>query len=603
MSTRNLKALRLSVSLLIVGGLSAALFHGGGAARAEVTLVKVEQSTVTESVKASGVVGAKRSWPVSSAAAGTISEILVTNGQQVNKGDVIVRVASDTTVKAAEQATTLYKNALAQKQLFDASMGSGTPLGGSGNTPLGVLAASLTDDFNALGTGASLITSQARQPALPSALASQLTSVGTPNVLAFLKLLEQRRGEIQGLAGDLATSAGSVQQLAQTLVTTLDLARSGDAQAMLPSIMQLATQASTGLGDMVKLAEGLQDMMDLLSLPPAAADEMPGDLVSSVLGLLGGQRDGMFAPLADLGVNLEKAQKSLVQVLGMTVAGIQSTLSSVSNVGVGGMSMALGAYVDATESMMRSANEKKAALEVRAPEAGLIALGSAVSSGSPAGSDPSSLLGGVLGGSGGGNSVSGAISTALGGLTGDGSASAPQALIAQGSDVGWGQKLFTVYDTGGWSARVTVDESKISKLAAGMPATVTVTSLGKQFPGSLTWISPVGNSSGGSVTFALEAGFNATPQEAADLRIGTKAEVNITLSQVGPAPTLRMGALTRDGNEVKVFVVRDGKTIERVVTVLASDGVNAAVEGLEAGDEVILAPIDIKNGQAVKAAE
>ncbi len=601
MSTKYLKALRLSVSLLLVGGLVASISQGGGAARAEVTLVKVEQGTVTESVKASGLLGARRSWPVVGAVAGTIREILVTNGQQVQKGDVIVRLASEATNKAAEQAAALHKSAVAQKQLFDASMSAGAPAPSSAGTPPAAMAASLVDSVGGLDRATALIMAQAQQPAMPIAIESQLAGLGTQNVVAFMQMLQERRGDIQRLAGDLSKSAGGVQQLVRTLVATLDALETGDAQAIVPSVMNLATEAGTGLADMVTLATTLQGMMDLLALPSAAAGEMPADLVSSVLGLLGGQRGDMVAPLAELGASLDKAQKSLVQILGMTVAGFQSSLAAVGNASASGMSTALGAYVEATASMMRSAAEKQAALELRAPEAGVVALGTVSSAGAAVAPDASSLLGSALGG--GGDNVSGVISSALGGLAGDGGGAAPQPLISVGSDVGWGQKLFTIYDTGGWSARVTVDEAKISRLTPGMPAVVAVTSLGKTFPATVSWISPVGNSSGGSVTFALEAAFTVPPEEAANLRIGTKADVAITLAQVGPAPVIKMGALARDGNSVKAFVVHDGRTIAREVTVLASDGVNAAVDGLEAGDQVILAPIDIKDGQAVKAAE
>lgn len=596
MSTRYLKALRLSVSLLFVGGLVASVSRGGGVARAEVTLVQVEQGTVTESVSAAGTLGARRSWPVVGSAAGTIQEILVANGQQVNKGDVIVRLASEAIDTAAEQAAALHKSALVQKQMFDASMSGGGSAALSG-APLATMAASLVEGVGGLDQATTRVVTQAHQLDLPSVVHEQLNALGSDNVMGFLQTLLERRTEIQRLAGDLSKSAAGVKQLVQSLVTTLDALDSGDAQAIVPSVMRLATEAGTGLTDMVTLATTLQAMMDLLTLPPEAAGEMPADLVGSVIELLGDGRGAMTGPLADLGANLDKAQKSLVQVVGMTVANLQSSLETAATAGAGGMSLALGAYVEATSSMMRSAAEKKAALEVRAPEAGIVALGT-ISAAGAAAPDASSLLGSALGG--GSENVGGVISSALGGLTGGGEAASPQPLISVGSEVGWGQKLFTVYDTAGWSARVTVDEAKISRLTPGMPAVVGVTSLGKSFPATLSWISPVGNSSGGSVTFALEAALDVPPEEAVNLRIGTKANVAITLAQVGPAPVVKLGALSRDGASVTAFVVRQGKTIAREVKVLASDGVNAAVEGLEDGDQVVLAPIDIKDGQAVK---
>ncbi len=599
MSTKQIKALRFSVSLLLVSGLVASFSQGGGATRAEVTLIDVEQNTVTEAVKASGLLGARRSWPVASAAAGTIREILVTNGQQVQKGDVIVRLASEATNRAADQAASLHKSALAQKQMFDAAMSGGAPAQPATGSSLGVLAAALSDNVNGLEQATSLVMAQAQQPALPSSVQAQLAGISTENVVSFLQVLLSRRGDIQRVSGDLSKSAANVQQLVKSLGTTLNALETGDAQVIMNSVMKLATEASTGLGDIVTFANAIQNMMDLLTLPPAAADEMPTDAISSVLSLLGGQRAGMAGSLGGLGDSLEKVQKSLVQVLGTTVGGFQSSVAAVGNASSSGMSTALATYVEATASMMRSSAEKKAALELRAPEAGLIALGSAGSTG--AGTAPDST--GLLGALGGGDEVGGAINSVLGGLSGSSGGGAPQPLISVGGDVAWGQKLFTVYDTSGWSARVTIDEAKISRLVPGMPAVVTVTSLGKAFPATLSWVSPVGTSSGETVTFALEAEFSVAPEEAAVLRIGTKAEVAITLSQVGPAPVMKMGGLTREGNKVKAYVVRDGKTTVKEVKVLASDGVNVAVEGLEVGDQVILAPVDIKDGQAVKAAE
>lgn len=603
MSKKHLKALRFSVSVLLVGGLVAAVSQGGGgAAGAEVVLVEVEQKTVTEAVKATGTLGARRSWPVSSGANGTIREILVANGQQVNKGDVIVRLASEATNKAADQAAALYKSAVSQKQMFDASISSGSPNPSpSVNTAsLGAMAASLAGELGALNQATSMVTAQANQAALPETMKAQLSSIGTQNVLSFVNTLLARRGEIQRVAGELATSSGNVQTLVNTLIATIRTLEGGNVQEIVPSIMNLSTQASTGLGDIVTFATALQNLMGLLTLPPAAADEMPTDAVSSVLNLLGGQRAGMDASLGGLGSSLDKVQKNLVQVLGSTVIGVQSSLSAVGGASTSAMSTALSTYVEAAASMKRSADEKKAALELRAPESGLISLGTLSGTPSAAASGSGGILDSLTGGSGGG--IDGAIGSVLGGLS-SGGGTDPQPIISVGSDVAGGQKLFTIYDTGAWSARVTVDESKISRLATGMPAIVTVTSLGKTFPATVNWVAPVGNNSSGSASFALEAGFTASPEEAAALRIGTKVEVAITLSQVGPAPVIKSAALVKDGGKFKVFVVRDGKTFEREVTLKATDGVDVAVDGLEIGEQVILAPLEIEDGQAVKVVE
>ncbi len=603
MSKKHLKALRFSVSILLVGGLVAAVSQGGGGvAGAEVTLVEVEQKTVTEAVKATGTLGARRSWPVSSGVSGTIREILVANGQQVNKGDVIVRLASEATIKAADQAEALYKSAVAQKQMFDASINGGSPSPSpSVNTAsLGAMAASLAGDLGALNQATSMVTAQAGQAALPETMKAQLSSIGTQNVLSFVNTLLARRGEIQRVAGDLATSSGNVQNLVNTLIATIRTLEGGNVQEIVPSIMNLSTQASTGLGDIVTFATALQNLMGLLSLPPAAADEMPTDAVSSVLNLLGGQRAGMDSSLGGLGSSLDKVQKNLVQILGSTVAGVQSSLSAVGGASTSAMSTALSTYVEAAASMKRNAAAKKAALELRAPESGLVSLGTLSGTPSAAASGSAGILDSLTGGSGGG--IDGAIGSVLGGLS-SGGGTDPQPIISVGSDVAGGQKLFTIYDTGAWSARVTVDESKISRLATGMPAIVAVTSLGKTFPATVNWVAPVGSNSSGSASFALEAGFTASPEEAAALRIGTKVEVAITLSQVGPAPVIKSAALVKDGGKFKVFVVRDGKTFEREVTLKATDGVDVAVDGLEIGEQVILAPLEIEDGQAVKVAE
>lgn len=603
MSKKHLKALRFSVSILLVGGLVAAVSQGGGGvAGAEVTLVEVEQKTVTEAVKATGTLGARRSWPVSSGVSGTIREILVANGQQVNKGDVIVRLASEATIKAADQAEALYKSAVAQKQMFDASINGGSPSPSpSVNTAsLGAMAASLEGDLGALNQATSMVTAQAGQAALPETMKAQLSSIGTQNVLSFVNTLLARRGEIQRVAGDLATSSGNVQNLVNTLIATIRTLEGGNVQEIVPSIMNLSTQASTGLGDIVTFATALQNLMGLLSLPPAAADEMPTDAVSSVLNLLGGQRAGMDSSLGGLGSSLDKVQKNLVQILGSTVAGVQSSLSAVGGASTSAMSTALSTYVEAAASMKRNAAAKKAALELRAPESGLVSLGTLSGTPSAAASGSAGILDSLTGGSGGG--IDGAIGSVLGGLS-SGGGTDPQPIISVGSDVAGGQKLFTIYDTGAWSARVTVDESKISRLATGMPAIVAVTSLGKTFPATVNWVAPVGSNSSGSASFALEAGFTASPEEAAALRIGTKVEVAITLSQVGPAPVIKSAALVKDGGKFKVFVVRDGKTFEREVTLKATDGVDVAVDGLEIGEQVILAPLEIEDGQAVKVAE
>lgn len=86
-----------------------------------------------------------------------------------------------------------------------------------------------------------------------------------------------------------------------------------------------------------------------------------------------------------------------------------------------------------------------------------------------------------------------------------------------------------------------------------------------------------------------------------ELRPGSFARAEIVVDAEAQTLTVPAGALVRFAGIDKVIVVEGGKAVERRVTVGRTDGARVEVlDGLAAGDEVVLAPGNLPGGSAVR---
>lgn len=138
----------------------------------------------------------------------------------------------------------------------------------------------------------------------------------------------------------------------------------------------------------------------------------------------------------------------------------------------------------------------------------------------------------------------------------------------------------------------TVEEAQVGQVKLSQPATLTSTAYpGEKFQGTVSIINPTANASTRSF------GIRITPQDPQKrLRSGMFAQAELVTAEKPNALAAPEGAvLTREGKTV-VFVVAEGKAQRREVkTGLRADGKIEIVDGLKAGDQVIVVGQNLVN--------
>jgi len=247
------------------------------------------------------------------------------------------------------------------------------------------------------------------------------------------------------------------------------------------------------------------------------------------------------------------------------------------------------------------------ALTVRAPQAGVVTLGSA-GGGSPAASgDVSQLLGQLPpAAQGQAQQLLGAGGAGSGGAgPGSGGASAGTGPVTVGARVGSGAPLVTVTDLSGLGLAAEVDETDVLLVQPGVPAEVQVDAVqGAGYPASVTSVdlAPSTGSRGGvsyRVRLSLRAGRTADGQRAPAPRPGMSAVVQLQVRRAPAAVSVPAGALVQDAGRGVVFVVQDGRARRREVVVGAT-GVDRVqvLRGVTVGERVVARDADkLRDGQ------
>jgi len=154
--------------------------------------------------------------------------------------------------------------------------------------------------------------------------------------------------------------------------------------------------------------------------------------------------------------------------------------------------------------------------------------------------------------------------------------------MSSGTTVASMADMDSLYFTG------TVDEAQVGKLQTGLPVNLNIAALEKaSLTGVLSFISPRGRESSGSVLFDIEVTLDL--QENANLRAGYSASAEIQLEMAENVLAIQERDLIME--EGKYFVeVLDNQEPRRVeVTVGISDGIyTEVVDGLEEGSNVVV---------------
>src|ERR1700745_2722272 len=119
-SNKGRRILVFSVIVLVLGGLSTAAFMRKREAVLTVQAEKVTRRNITERVVANGKIQPVIQVKISPEVSGEIIDLPVKEGQQVNKGDLLVKIKPDYYLASKRSAEAGYLAAVSGKDLADA---------------------------------------------------------------------------------------------------------------------------------------------------------------------------------------------------------------------------------------------------------------------------------------------------------------------------------------------------------------------------------------------------------------------------------------------------------------------------------------------------
>ncbi len=547
----------------------------------EVPVAKAVTGIIEESVLANGNLQAKQSWPVAASSPGKVAELFVRNGDQVQAGQEIMRLDSPVVEGLLAQSKSSAADAAKQCASgvsvagINTTNGLGNTLASLGGSLSALMAladqgqgilAGLIPPGLTLGTGPGSISPDALRDQLKNGLIANINKTLGPTLSnSITKAFNDAiAAEVSAIIGDLVGDGASTELVA-AITSRLTEALT---KTFTKSITdQLTSEITAGLGAEI------------------------GALVDQVVNFQMELAKTSMAGLQGVGQSLDVLRKQFNDSLGglaTSVLGVSTGAPGVQNVADSAQSLAC-TLRDATGTTALIAQQAKNDLLVKAPSAGTIVLGD---SGGSNGTNPLDAVSGLVGGS-----LPFGLND-IGGLAGGSS----RKRFSVGTNVGLSEGLFTVYDMGGFIAVADFEEAQVVKLATGAPAEVRLEALGRTIPGTLTFVTPNGTSSGSSPRF--EAEITLEPSDAAQvagLLGGMVAQVKINLNKIGPATLVRDAAIVRDDEaESFLYVIENGKAKANKVQIIGSDGVTTAVTGVKPGDEVVLSPRTVTNGQSVK---
>jgi membrane fusion protein, multidrug efflux system len=158
--------------------------------------------------------------------------------------------------------------------------------------------------------------------------------------------------------------------------------------------------------------------------------------------------------------------------------------------------------------------------------------------------------------------------------------------VERGSQVGTSEAVFRVADVDRLEARVSVPEREAHRIQVGQDARILLQEGGEAVAtGRVERIRPVVDAESGTVQVTI----GVSAREDARLRPGQFVNVDIVTESLPDRITLPRTAVLVDGAVPRVYLVQDGRAVEREVTLGYSRGDRVEVTtGLEPGDTVVV---------------
>jgi membrane fusion protein, multidrug efflux system len=173
--------------------------------------------------------------------------------------------------------------------------------------------------------------------------------------------------------------------------------------------------------------------------------------------------------------------------------------------------------------------------------------------------------------------------------------------IERGQLVNSSTPAFTVADLSRLEADVGVPEREAGRVRTGQSARVRVEGVGISVPGRVARVRPVVDPGSGTVLVTVEV----EPQSAMSLRPGQFVNVDIVTETLEERIALPRTAVLVDGAVPRVFLVEDGRAVEREVALGTSQGDQVELrQGVNPGDTVVVVGQDnLRPGLPVRLME
>lgn len=172
--------------------------------------------------------------------------------------------------------------------------------------------------------------------------------------------------------------------------------------------------------------------------------------------------------------------------------------------------------------------------------------------------------------------------------------------IVTGAVIMPGSPIFEIVDLNSMLMATTVEESEISKVAIGQPATLSLEAYpDREFRGSVSFISDVATTNQAGTT-AFQVGITLERSEIA-LKIGMTGIADITISSKENASSVPIDALVEQDNKNYVYVVKDGKArLTEVKIGIVSESSAEILSGVSKGEKVAVSNVSkLKDGVSV----
>jgi membrane fusion protein, multidrug efflux system len=173
--------------------------------------------------------------------------------------------------------------------------------------------------------------------------------------------------------------------------------------------------------------------------------------------------------------------------------------------------------------------------------------------------------------------------------------------VERGQLVNTTTRAFAVADVSRLEADVGVPERDAARVSVGQTARIRVEGTGAAVQGRVARVRPVVDPASGTVQVTVEV----NPQQAGGLRAGQFVNVDIITETLDRRIALPRTAVLVDGAAPRVYLVEDGRAVEREVALGTSQGDQVEIRtGVSTGDTVVVVGQDnLRQGLPVRLME